>query len=249
MSSARVRLRYRPAADVLSGHIDLGALGDGATVTESPDADTTLIWSAAADEQGGVAHYVSSFQFVHAAARLNDGELPLPDGLEPTILSLIATAHQAIDGVDNPVSRVRALAEASTDLPLEALRRTKRPDRPPGNGAPDRRRAAQVSTSLSRLADAVHHRAPVGDDLEALHTDRFSRLLRELSSTISHGHGRTAPGTSAATRAAACDRVLFTDGELEMLHLALGDVDDPHTWQRATRSLDRLVLSLERPSP
>ena len=246
MSSARVQLRYRPGADVLSGRIDLGDLdvvGDGATVDESPDADTRVSWSAAHNVRGEVAHYVSSFQLVHAAARLREGDLPLPVGLNATISSLIATALQSIEGVDNPISRVRAQAEANTEIALDELRRTERPQRPPGD-VPDRRRAARVSASLSQLADTVQHRTQVGDELEALNTDRFSRLLRELSSTIEHGNGHTAPGTSAATRAAARAGVPFSDDELQLLQQALDELDKPQSWQHASRSLDQLVVSL-----
>ena len=78
---ARVSLRYRPGADVLSGEIDLRALGVDHSETESPDADSTMLWSSAPDDSGESAEYLASFQFVHASSRLAEHTLPLPAGL------------------------------------------------------------------------------------------------------------------------------------------------------------------------
>jgi hypothetical protein len=87
---------------------------------------------------------------------------------------------------------------------------------------------------------------PLDDDVEALHTDHLARLLRELSATIQHQHGRTAPGTTAATRVAARAGDTFSDGELRVLEQALMELDDQRSWPHARESLDQLLLTLQR---
>ena len=245
--TARISLRYRPGADVLSGQIDLGNLGElgaGRTVTESPDADSTMAWASTPDDPDGALAYLASFHFVHVSARLQQGALPLPDELAPTVRTLIDTALESIAEVESPLAKVRARADTSTELALGSLRRGQWPERPPGGHQLDRRQAADVSISLSRLADAVNQQTP-DNQQEALHTDHLSHLLRELSSTISHGNGRTAPGTTAATRAAVRGDIPLTIGEQRVLDQALDDLDDPMSWHRVSHSLDQLASELE----
>jgi hypothetical protein len=247
--NARVSLRYRPGADVLSGQIDLGEFGAGHTVTESPDADSTMVWATAPGDPDGAVEYLASFQFVHASARLDQDTLPLAAGLTVTVRTLVETARETIAEVDNPLAKVRARAETSTELALDSLRRSEWPERPPGRLRADGRQTADVSSSLARLADAVHQRGPVDNEPEAIRTDQLSRLLRELSSTISYGQGRTAPGTSAATLAAVRGGIPLTIGEQRVLEEALGDLDDPVLWHQVPQSLDQLSASLEQPRP
>ena len=243
-ATARVTLRYRPAADVLTGQVhlddaaDSAAIADSQLTTESPDADTTLVWAG---------DRLSSFQLVFASARSgDDADLPLPAALLPAIQSLLITAMHALDGIDDQAVRLRAKAEATTELPLEALSRGRPPELAPRQQALDRRGAAQLAHSLSQLADAVHTRVPLDDDVEALHTDHLARLLRELSATIQHQRGRTAPGTTAATRVAARAGDTFSDGELRVLEQALAELDDQRSWPQASHSLDQLLLTLQR---
>jgi hypothetical protein len=243
-STARVTLRYRPAADVLTGQVhfgdvgNVGDAGDDELITESPDADTTLVWAG---------DRLSSFQVVFASARSGDeAALPLPAALLPAIQSLLITALHALDDIDDQAVRLRAKAEATTELPLEALCRGRPPELTPRQLALDRRGAARLAHSLSLLADAVHTRVPLDDDVEALHTDHLARLLRELSATIQHHRGRTAPGTTAATRVAARAGEAFNDSELRVLEQALTALDDQRSWPHARESLDQLLVALQR---
>ena len=239
-ATARVTLRYRPAADVLTGHVHLGDVNEHELTTESPDADTTLVWAG---------DRLSSFQLVFASARSDGAALPVSPALWPAIQSLLVTALHALDGIDDPAVRLRAKAEATTELQLEALSRGRPPELSPRQQALDRKGAARLAHALSRLADAVHTRVPVDDDVEALHTDHLARLLRELSATIQHQHGRTAPGTTAATRVAARAGEAFSAGELLVLEQALEQLDDPAAWPHARHSLDQLLLTLQRSQP
>jgi hypothetical protein len=241
---ARVSLRYRPGADVLSGQVDLRDLRADHLVTESPDADSTMVWSSASD--GDSVQYLTSFQFVHASARLDSESLPLPAGLTATVRTLVETAHQSIAEVDDPLAKVRARAEASTELALDALRRGEWPERPPGRRRLEPQQVADISSSLARLADAVQRRVPVDNEPEAIHTEQLSRILYELSSTISNGNGSPAPGTSAATRAAINEDIPLTISEQRVLEQALDDLDDPVLWHQVPQSLDQLSVALER---
>lgn len=247
---ARVSLRYRPGPDVLSATIDLSSLADLdgrpgdeviplATEVEAPDADTALHWA-----DMGESMWLSSFQLVHAAARLHAGTLPLPtelvEAITPSLHRMVRSAHAAVAETASPVARIKALAESQIDVPLQAVRHHGSPTR---TGRPDL--VEPVSTSLRRLARAVHFRSPVDNELEAIRTDHLSRLLDELSSTLSHAHGAAAPGTSAATRNAVRGGIPLTVGEQRLLEQALDELADPDTWKHAHTSIDRLADALE----
>jgi len=250
---ARVSLRYRPGPDVLSATIDLSSLADLddrpgddviplATEVEAPDADTALHWA-----DMGETMWLSSFQLVHASARLRAGHLPLPaelvEVITPSLQRLMHSAHDAVAQTSSPVARIKALAESQVDVPLQSVRRH---DRLAGTGRPDL--VEPVSTSLRRLARAVHLRSPIDNELEAIRTDHLSRLLDELSSTLSHAHGAAAPGTSAATRAAVRGGIPLTVGEQRLLEQALDELADPATWSQAHTSIDLLADALESDS-
>ncbi len=246
MSTTRLHLRYRPAADVLSGRIGPPLADEATTVVEAIDADTTLVWTADGEDTDLAEMRLSSFQLVHAAARLEGAGLPTPAEFEPPMRSLIEATGLTMIDIDDPARRLRVVAEATADVPTAAVRHGERPDRPPGSNTADQWRVSQVSNSLARLADVVHHRAPAVDGPDAVNTEHFSRLLRELSTTIAHGFGRPAPGTSAATRKASRIGVALTEPELRALDAALVELDDTHRWHRASRSLDHLVDDLEQ---
>lgn len=241
MTSARVVLRYRPGADVLTGEVHALASAsahrhDAPEVVEAPDADTTLTWR---DE------LLVSFQLMFAAARTGQGPLPIPPVLWPSADTLIVTALHAVDGVADLRARMRARGEATCEVPVEALLR---PAHVEAAGSPHqlalaRRTAERLSRSLSQLADAVHTRVPVDDEVEALHTDHLARLLRELSTTLEL-HDTTAPGATAATRVAARAGEALAPAELELLETALSELDDPSEWVNAGEALDRLVSAI-----
>jgi len=234
MSTARLKLRYRPAADALSGHVRFASHASTSVIAESPDADTKLLWSS---------EHLLSFQIVHAAARLVDGELPFPREIAARVALLITSAQRSPTEVDDPLTRLLTIVEANSEIALEDLRRTEWPSRPPSEPVP--RSPALVANSLRVLADAIEHRA-VGEEPEAIHTNHFSRLLRELSSTIGHGCGEVAPGTSAAARAASRQGVALNDSELAVVQSALHELDHPRLWPHASRSIEQLVTSLAK---
>jgi hypothetical protein len=248
----RVALRYRPGPDVLTATVDLSVLADldgrpGDEVIplsveiETPDADCTVQWA-----DMGEAEWLKGFSVVHAAARLRSGRLPasLPPAfvelLAATLPNVIATAREAVAHTDSPVARITALAESQLDVPIYWLMRKGVLD---SSARPDL--VAPVSDSLRRLAQAVHDRSPVDDELEAVRTDHLSRLLGELSSTLATSHGTPAPGTSAATREAVRGGVPLTIGEQHQLEQALDELADPARWNEARTSIERLADALE----
>lgn len=236
--TARVTLRYRPGADVLTGTVDLGEAGGAGApeVVESPDADTELAW------RGGV---LSSFQLVFAAARTGQGALPVPAVLWPTIDTLIVTSMHALNDVTAIGARLRARAETTCEVAVSALAAPVEADAAatPRQRAIDRRTTERLAKSLSRLADAVHTRVPVDDDVEALHTDHLARLLRELSTTLTLHHS-PASGATAAARVAARSGEALRPAELELLETALDELADPAEWGHAGAAIDRLAAVL-----
>ena len=184
-----------------------------------------MVWSGTAD--GESVQYLASFQFVHASTRLDENTLPLPAALTATVRTLVETSHEAIAEVNDPLAKVRARAETSTELALDALRRSRWPERPPGRRRVEPEQVAENSSSLARLADAVQRRVPLDNEPEAIEAEQLSRILYELSSTISNSNGSTAPGTSAATRAAINEDIPLTISEQRVLEEALDDLDDP----------------------
>lgn len=242
MSTARVTLRSRPGADVLTGAVAVvGATpASGAEVVDSPDADTTLVWR---DD------VLASFQLVFAAARSGQGALPVPAALWGPIDTLIVTAMHAVDEAADLSARMRAKGELTCEVPVHALARSPvEIEGSPRQLALDRTTAERLARSLSQLADAVHTRVPVDDEVETLHTDHLARLLRELSTTLEVHHGVAAPGTTAAARIAARAGETLSPAELDLLETALADLDDPREWGHARDALERLVGSLSGPA-
>lgn len=248
--TVRVTLRYRPAADVLTGHLHLGLADDGASTTvDTPDADTTLVWAHVAGGEASTGAYLSEFQIVFAAARFEEGWVPLPPPLRRAAAVLVHRAAHVLAGVTDPLARLHASAEATATVSLADLTGGG-PTAPPAHRqAIDRRTVTRLSHSLSRVADAVEQRVPVDDEVEVLHTDHLAQLLRELSTTIQHQQPRTAPGTSAAARAAAIDTLSLSDDELDVLEQALDDLDDLTAWTQADRALVRLLTQMEHAAP
>ena len=151
--NVRTTLRYRPGPDVLSGEIGLRAAGGGATSTESPDADSTFVWVAAhTNEVRSQGEYLSSFQLVHASARLADDTAvtPLPAVIERAARALIATSLEALTFHNSTAARLRAKAESSrgraalTECERQALERAFRDLDDPASWH-------QVSESLDQL--------------------------------------------------------------------------------------------------
>jgi len=237
---APVTLRYRPGADVLSGVIHLGEVG--ALRTDSPDADTSVEWAEVADGTAAGHPLLHRFHFVFAAARFAEGRLPLPAALQPVVESLITTAHLALHEVDDPLARARAVANAITTVPRTQLHRTALPALCASAAPPPAGQAAAVSRSLRQVAEAVHRRDP--DES----TDHLARLLRELGATVSHPRGLAAPGTAAATAAAARATPTLTDHQRHHFHDALEQLLAPANWPAADTTLQHLLTSLEAPT-
>ena len=189
--TAQVTLRYQPGADVLSGEVDLRDLGDSTSVIESPDGDSSFVWASQRDSD---SQHLSSFHLVHASARLDSGTVAeLPASVLPVARILIATAIEALAERQSLPARLRARAEASTDLALDSVKRPVTGEHP-GKSEVEPSTALKLSTSLTRLSDTLHQRAATDDESTALNGDHLSRLLLELSSTITGGRPQSAPG-------------------------------------------------------
>lgn len=239
---APVTLRYRPGADVLSGVIHLGEVEAHSLRTDTPDADTSVEWAPVADGDAAGHPHLHRFQFVFAAARFAEGRLPLPAALQPVVESLITTAHHALHEVDDPLARARAVATATTTVPLTQLRRTALPALCDHTVAPPPGQPAAIASTLREVAEAVHRRDPHPT------ADRLASLLRELSTTVGHPRGLAAPGTTAATAVAARATATLTADQQHHVHDALEQLLAPANWQAADRTLQHLLTTLEQPT-
>lgn len=111
---ARLRLRYRPASDVLSGEIELGTLAADHRVVESPDADTHIEWRPGLHLDGLM---LAAFQVVHASA-LVEGEVMrrLPPEVVNLSRQLIRTGRGALRAGASTIEQVQARADAEAHL-------------------------------------------------------------------------------------------------------------------------------------
>lgn len=228
----QVQLRYRPGPDVLTGQLHLPGAESAPLTSLDPDADTMLEWAQLPD-----GLHLSSFHVIHAAARLEHGDLPLPESLAHTVRRLVGAAQQAIAGVTDPAARISSHASASASVPLDSLHADRLPT-PPRVAARDAPVAAELATRLRRVADAVRTWGPESDSNDAAHNDELTSLLRELSSTIGSSDGLTAPGTRAAVQRALERSRHLPDERYQLLARGLHDLDDQRLWQRALESFD-----------
>lgn len=235
--TAQVRLRYRPASDVLSGDIELGMLAAGDPATESADADTHLRWFPVL----GDGEVLAGFHLVHASAR---SLTALPTALARLVPHLIERGAAELVTCSTPLHRAELRIDSSVRLPVIHLARPSPPGHAPAEwlvGASDIARTADavsvlahtLSTTASRLAEP--HQAP---------TVALATAVRELSSVVAQSHGRTAPGTSAAARAAVTSQVPLEPHERHELLAALTDVDDTRSWPAVWALVDDLCASL-----
>ena len=109
--TAVVRLRYRPAADVLVGEVSWPAPAVG-MITDEPDADTRRVWSrTAAGHQR-----LEEFLIIRAAERLAAGESVLPDALNEVLVDLLTSGLLELEGAKSSTDRMRVQGEATVQV-------------------------------------------------------------------------------------------------------------------------------------
>lgn len=230
--NVQVQLHYRPGPDVLAGQLHLPGADDAPLTDHAPDADSSYQWAQLAD-----GPHLASFTLIHAGARRDAGELPLPESLDGAVQRLLHTARASISGVTDPLTRITSRATASVSVPLNSVR-ADRVTTPPSAAARDAPVAAELAHHLRRVADAVVTWSPAGDIHEAAHTDELTSLLRELSSTIDSSDGLTSPGTRAAAQRALERSRHLPDDRYQLLARGLRDLDDQGSWRRALESFE-----------
>lgn len=242
MSPAVVRLRYRPAADVLSGQVVYPfSVSVDDVIDESPDADTQLSWAPAPD--GG--EVLADFQIVHASARASLEDVGLPATVARHADGLVDRGSRLLTDDTDVAARIRTRAEVEVQVPVDDLRRAPTDLMAPGHWVVGRTEVQAVGDALDRLAERLYH-VPTRGEREAERTLHLARLLREVASVVRTTQGRTTPGTTAAARRACRGGVPLTAGEMRDLRQALVDLDDQHTWKQAAAALDRLSHAVGR---
>lgn len=241
--TSRVELQYRPASDVLIGRIDLPADVSAGDVVEHPDADLELVWRSGVD-----GDLLSGFEILHASWRLAAADVT---DIDPGVLDIAAhlvvvTENDIAAGP--PVDAAAAFARreiTSVEVPWSALRRR----RPRTDAADlDAEGARDLARSVARLASNIAAQPTPVTDVEAARVAHLVIALRELADAIDDGHGRTAPGASAAARDAVRGGVPLSRTEQQLLRSALHRIDRPHEWSAVVDDLDSLAAPLD-PAP
>lgn len=237
---AVVRLRYRPASDVVGGEVELDALADTAVIVESPDADTHLEWRRS---RGGEETVLASFQIVHVSSVLDSDTLRrLPPEVASLVRQLVRSGRGALRNGASALEQVQARADTEATLTLGQLRRpATTPTAVPTDSAADTGLALAVTAAVHRLATvlaALPHRDELG------RRDQLVHLLRELADVMRADPGTPSPGTSAAARAAVRGGVPLTGGERRRLRAALAALDHPNTWRSGLDGIVSLTDTL-----
>ena len=161
-----VRLRYRPASDILTGTVELGGLPVLETIETAHDADSTVHWARIVDpdtscpdptDTSDTLEVLSSFHLIHARALVRTESLPgLPADLVPHLSAVVQSGLSSLRDDAPTLERVQARAEASVALSLRQLRR---PDEgavyAPAEWSSDPADRRQASASLRRLSSAL----------------------------------------------------------------------------------------------
>jgi len=241
-STAQVRLRYRPASDVLSGDIELGMLAAGDPVTHSPDADTHLTWFPVLGDDEALA----GFHLLHASAQAAHGRLDaLPVPLARLIPHLIERGLAALPADGTTLQRADVRVDATISVPVGQLARPSPTGHPPAEWSvepADIARTVESLTTLAHTLGAAAHRFPAAHQPPTI---ALAAAVRELASVIQRSTGRTAPGTAAAARAALSRHLPFAPHERNELLAALTDVDDTQSWPAVWALVDDLCASLQ----
>lgn len=166
-----VRLRYRPASDILTGTVELDGLPVLETLETAHDADSTLHWARIVDpdtscpdpsDVSDTLEVLSSFHLIHARALVRSGALPgLPADLVPHLASVVQSGTSSLRDDATTLERVQARAEAAVALSLRQLRR---PDEgalyAPAQWSSDPVERRRASASLRRLSSALSSPPP-----------------------------------------------------------------------------------------
>ena len=273
MTTRRVllRLRYRPASDILTGAVELENLPVLETVETSLDADTTVQWARLVDpdtscpdpaDTSDTLEVLSSFHLIHADALLHSDALPsLPADLLPHLRSVIHSGLAALRADASTLERVQARSEVTVPLSLRQLRR---PDEgavyAPAQWASDPADRRAASNSLRRLSAALsppelpteRRATPISPSMPprrvaapvapaSRRSERVAHLIDELASVLETSDGLSAPGTTAAAALAARLDPDLPDDEREILGQTLRSMSNPSAWRRASRDLDRVT--------
>jgi hypothetical protein len=237
---------------VLSGDIELGMFAAGQPVHHLPDADTQLEWQPLIE--GG--EVLVSFRLVHASLLLSPARSgDLPAAVVTAARRLIAAASSS-PAPHSIAERLRLTIDATVDLPLARLRRSL-PTHAPAEWLFPPGRPAPLATALAHLADALgdvgdrHQRHWLASLDEAppaglLAVQHLIRLTRELASVLGRAHGRPAPGTSAAVRAALRPTLPLHPSVVQHLSSLLADIDHVERWPSVVAGVDEVREALQR---
>jgi len=241
---AQVHLRYRPASDVLSGDVELGTLAADQSVTDTLDADTYFEWRHSTVVDGLV---LSSFQILHAAARLDGPPLSmLPAEVLVLARQVIASGTAALRPEATMIERLKAKADTTALLTVDQLLQSSAgavATAPLPPTPAEQSQAGALAAAIDQVASVI---ARLPEPVEATRTNELVHLAHELAAVLRETPGTTSPGTSAAARRAARYALPLDTSSRSMLWRALTEVDDRRHWQSALVRFNSLAADLDR---
>lgn len=239
---AQVRLRYRPASDVLSGEIELSTFAADQPIVDEVDADTYLEWRRCTVVDRPV---LAAFQIVHASARPDGPPLDrLPAAVLALSRQLIATGTAALRPDATTFERLRVHADTETTLPVDQLAQPRAATVPATPATPaEESQAGALAAAIDEVASVI---ARLPEPTTVPRTRELVHLAHELASVLRETPGTTSPGTSAAARRAARQALPLDVSSRSQLWTALTQVDDRRTWQNAMAAFNTLAADLDR---
>lgn len=229
-----VRLRYRPAGDLLIGEARFDSVDDE---TDELDADTSITWSRRASAESSEV-YVSSFSIIGAQRRFRDHAPDfLPTSVWTTARSMFASLPAGPAGSS---ARFEARAEVRTVVALDDLRRVSEPRRSLDS---DVASARALASSLRDFGSSVRLALDSYDTTDPDIGTPARRFLDGVDSFASLVAARrqSAPSSVAEVIDNLRGGLPLSDTERRRLRLALERANDPQQWKTVAHELNNLA--------
>ena len=247
-TTVSLRLSYRPSSDLLIGQVDLGALAEESDThtsdhTETPDADSKIVWRTLAVKPESDAPVLTSFAVVHAMARYEADTLRMLPRDIAALAAEFGRTHRALaEACPNTLERVRYRGTTEMSVHLASLMRSEAEESQSIPGL--QREALAVARAIDRFSDAIVLVMAQHPESEPPALVRFRGLARELACTLSERNAMPAPGTSAAVRQALRSGTPFRAETLQVLSNTFSLIDDPARWIEVADRLNRFSHSM-----
>lgn len=231
-----VRLRYRPAGDLLIGETRFDGVDD---VTDEPDADTSITWVRRPDGNGAPSErYLSSFSIIGAQRRFRDQRPDfLPDSVWTTARSMFHALPVSSAGSS---ARFEARSEARVVVAFDDLRQVSESERSLDS---DVASARALASSLRDFGSSVRLALDSYDTTDPEIGTPARRFLDGVDSFASlvAAHRRSAPSSVADVIDNLRGGLPLSETERRRLRRALERANDPQQWKTVAHELNNLA--------